>query len=272
VNIAMACSIYMGEPSYVRALPGSVRDVKFLCACLKEMRVEGLVLVAEREFYSESNLCDISASEMEYAIPVRRNSAYYDQVEAGDTDFFFWNGKVIRFGKATASDGRLLYTFVNDEMRMSEERNLLKRVKEGSLGIGDYEKMRGRLGNMVAVSSLDRDPEWIYRLYKRRDRIEKQFRTLFSVLESDATYMRDDDKLRGHLFFAFLSLIIISRFEARICDAGLLGTVSVEDVLLAYSKAYVASEEGGDVDYEVPVKTEEPDSKLGFNIFPIMRS
>ena len=125
---------------------------------------------------------------------------------------------------------------------------------------------------MVVVSSLDRDPEWIYRLYKRRDRIEKRFRTLFSVLESDATYMRDDDRLRGHLFVAFLSLKIISRLEARIRDAGLLGSLSVEDVLLAYSKAYAVSGEGGDVDYEVPAKTEKLDSKLGFNIFPILRS
>lgn len=272
VNIAMACSIDTGEPSYVRALPGSVRDVKSLCACLKEMGIEGLVLVADRGLYSESNLHDISASEMEYAIPVRRNSVYYEQVETVDTDFFFWNEKVIRFGKAAASDGKLLYRFVNDEMRMSEERNLLKKVKEGALGIEDYEKTRGRLGNMVVVSSLDRDPEWIYRLYKRRDRIEKRFRTLFSVLESDATYMRDDDRLRGHLFVAFLSLKIISRLEARIRDAGLLGSMSVEDVLLAYSKAYVVSGEGGDVDYEVPAKTEKLDSKLGFNIFPILRS
>ncbi len=272
VNIAMACSIDTGEPSYVRALPGSVRDVKSLCACLKEMRVEGLVLVADRGLYSESNLRHISDSEMEYAIPVKRNSAYYEQVEAGDTDFFFWSEKVIKFGKATASDGRFLYRFVNDEMRMSEERNLLRRVKEGTLDIGDYEKARPRLGNMVVVSSLDRDPERVYRLYKRRDRIEKRFRTLFSVLESDATYMRDDDRLRGHLFVAFLSLKIVSRLEARIRDAGLLGDTSVEDVLLAYSKAYAVSTEGGDVDYEVPAKTEELDSKLGFNIFPILRS
>ena len=89
---------------------------------------------------------------------------------------------------------------------------------------------------------------------------------------SDATYMRDDDRLRGHLFVAFLSLKIVSRLEARIRDAGLLGDTSVEDVLLAYSKAYAVSTEGGDVDYEVPAKTEELDSKLGFNIFPILRS
>ncbi len=86
---------------------------------------------------------------------------------------------------------------------------------------------------MAVVSSLDRDPEWIYRLYKRRDRIEKRFRILFPVLVSDATYMKDDDRLRGNLFVAFVSLKIISRLQARIHDAGLLGYISVEDVLLA---------------------------------------
>ena len=125
---------------------------------------------------------------------------------------------------------------------------------------------------MVVISSLDREPEWIYGLYKRRDRVEKRFRTLFSILEADATYLKNDDRLRGHLFIAFLSLKILSRLEARIRDAGLLDSTSIEDVLLAYSKAYAVSYEGGDIDYEVPKKTEDLDLVLGFNIFPILRS
>ncbi len=74
VNIAMACSIDAGEPLYVRALPGSFRDVKSLCACEGD-GFERLVLVADRGLYSESNLRCISESEMEYAVPVKKNSA-----------------------------------------------------------------------------------------------------------------------------------------------------------------------------------------------------
>ena len=80
VNIAMACSLDTGEPTYIRALPGSVRDVKALCACLKEMRMVGLILVADKGLYSEENLRTIIESGMDYAIPVKRNSNYYDEV------------------------------------------------------------------------------------------------------------------------------------------------------------------------------------------------
>ncbi len=63
-------------------------------------------------------------------------------METGDIDFFFWSEMVMKFGKAIAFDGRFLYRFVNDEIRMFEERNLLKRVKEGTRDIRDYEKAR----------------------------------------------------------------------------------------------------------------------------------
>ena len=61
--------------------------------------------------------------------------------------------------------------------------------------------------------------------------------------------MRDEDKFRGHLFIAFLNLKILSRLEARIRDAGLLDSISVEDVIPEYSKAYAVSYQGGEVDY-----------------------
>ena len=154
---------------------------------------------------------------------------------------------------------------------MSEDRNNLLKVKENKMTFERYLEIRPKLGHMVIVSSLDREPEWIYNLYRRRDSVEKRFRTIFSILEADETYMRDEDKLRGHLFIAFLSLKILSRLEARIHDAGLLDSISVKDVILEYSKAYTVSFQGEKVDYEVPAKVENLDSKLGLNIFP-MRS
>lgn len=272
VNIAMACSLDTGEPTYVRALPGSVRDMKALCACLKEMRIMDLILVADRGLYSEENILTIIESGMDYAIPVRRNSNYYNEVSTDDQDFFFHKDKVIRYGKKMISDDLYLYRFHNDEMAMSEDRNNLQKVKENKMTFEKYLELKPRLGHMVIVSSLDREPKWIYNLYKRRDSVEKRFRTLFSILEADETYMSDGDKLRGHLFIAFLSLKILSRLEARIRDAGLSNSISVEDVILEYSKAYAVSYQGGKIDYEVPSKVEKLDSELGLNIFPILRS
>ena len=268
----MACVLDSGEPSYIRALPGSVRDVKALCASLSELRKPGLILVADRGLYSKDNVAEIQKSGMDFAIPVKRDSAYYGDVSVGDTDFFFWREKVIRYGKAGLDGGLFLYRFLNDEMAMSEDREFLKKVRDGKLSLDGYVKAKPRFGHMAVVSSLDRDPEWIYGLYKRRDKVEKRFRTLFSIMDSDAAHLRDDDRLRGHIFIAYLSLKILSRLEARIRDAGLSDSTSVEDILLAYSKAYAVSYEGGEVDYEVPKKTEDLDSALGFDIFPILRS
>ena len=272
VNIAMACSLGTGEPSYIRALPGSVRDIKTLCASIREMRIDGVILVGDRGFYSKENTGAIVQAGMDYAFPVKRNSTFYEQVSVGETDFFFWNEKVIRYGKAHPEGGPYLYRFLNDEMAMSEDRNALRKLSEGTLSPEEYLESKKRMGHMVIVSDLDRDPEWIYMLYKRRDKVEKRFRTLFSIMESDSTYMRDNDAMRGHAFVSYISLKILSRLESRIRDAGLLSAMSVDDVLLEYSKSYCVETEGGTIQYEVPASLEKLDSQLGFNIFPILWS
>lgn len=109
-------------------------------------------------------------------------------------------------------------------------------------------------------------------MFKRRDKVEKRFRDFKSNLSADVCYLRDDMSVAGHVFVSFLSLYMLARLEDRIRRANLLSKYSVYDILHEYSKAYAVRMDDGVVDYEVPNKLQDLDAKLGFDIFPILRS
>jgi hypothetical protein len=56
------------------------------------------------------------------------------------------------------------------------------------------------MGHILIVSDLDRPPEAVYLLYKRRDKVEKQFEVWKSTLQADRTWLRDDVGIFGHVF------------------------------------------------------------------------
>lgn len=119
---------------------------------------------------------------MSYAFPVKRSSRFYDMVRICETDFFFRRKKAVRYGKADLGGGRFLYRFANDEAALTEDRHALEALAAEEITREEYLESRPPMGNMVVVSDLGRGPEEIYGLYKCRDRIEKLFRKLFSIL------------------------------------------------------------------------------------------
>ena len=202
----------------------------------------------------------------------RINIALSSDVVTGEFDAFVWRGRVIRFGKRRLDNGNVIYRFQNLEVTSSEEQNAMRRYLEGRTTREEYLLEKGRMGHMVVISNLDRDPEWIYNLYKHRDSVEKDFRRMFEVLGADPLGVSDTPTAAGMVFVLTLAVRLRVRLRNVIRRAGLSSGCSVDDALLAYSKAYAVERESGTVDYEIPARLEKLDSALGLNIFPILRN
>jgi hypothetical protein len=271
INIAMVCTQDSGIPVMMRMIPGSVRDIKTVCSTIKEMGRRDVIIVADRGFYSDENINTLDSNGMDFVMPVRRNSIIYNSGRLDEYDFFEYRGRLIRFGKYRY-DRHWAYRFKDEVLRLGEEHNAFMRYKEGRMTKEDVEEKKERMGQIMIVSNMDMSPEDVYHIFKRRDSVEKRFRTFKSVLEADSTYLQDSMAAFGHVFVTFLSMYMVANLEDRIRKAGLLSKISTEDVLTEYSKAYAVELGSGMVDYEIPKKLEELDAKLGMNIFPILRS
>ncbi len=266
INMALVCSADKGLPTMVRALPGSVKDVRTVYASMLELGVKGKILVMDRGFFSIELFQFLEANGLDYLVPTKRSNNLYEKVELGAGKFIH-RDKLIRFGKARC-DGRYLYLFENTVMRLEEETDLARQSIAGTLTDDEMEVEMQRAGRFLMVSSLDRSPEEIYLIYKRRDKVEKQFEKWKSDLEADAMHLQETASVFGHFFISFLSLYILAKLENAIRDAGMLKHHSTRQVLEEYSKAYLLKGSGGPVRYEVPKKVRDLDKKLGFKLLP----
>jgi len=125
-----------------------------------------------------------------------------------------------------------------------------------------------RAGWFLMVSSLDREPEEIYLIYKRRDKVEKQFERWKNDLEADAMHLQETASVFGHFFISFLSLYMLAKLENAIRDASMLKHWSTRQVIEEYSKAYLLKGSGGPVRYEIPKNVRDLDKELGFKLLP----
>jgi transposase len=269
VNVALLCDAASGLPVMIRALPGSVRDVATIYATLEELDLKDKVLILDRGFFGENVVQFLVKKGLSFVMPARRNSELYEHVDLGDEEFLY-HDRLIHFGKSSYKD-RHLYRFEDMEMRVQEEKNLAKLVFAGRMTKAEKDERMWQVGHILIESDLDRKPEEIYLLYKRRDRVEKLFETWKSTLQADRTWLRSDASVFGHIFISFLSLYLLARLEQALRSAGLLQKMSARQVLEEYSKAYMVKSAGTELDFEVPKKVRDLDRKLGFNLFPNLR-
>ena len=86
------------------------------------------------------------------------------------------------------------------------------------------------------ISDLDRNPSKIYEQYKSRGEVEQVFDTMKGDLESDKTYLRENEKVDGFFFIVFLALRIRFSILKVLMDHDLLGKMSVNEVIFELSK------------------------------------
>jgi transposase len=266
INLALLCSAEEHLPTMIRALPGSVRDIKSIYYTMEEIGIHDRTLILDRGFYSE-DVCDfLDERNVDYVLGTKRYSALYREPVQMD-GFFMYQDRLIKCGRAKVGE-RWIYRFEDTEMRVDEEKNLHQLVLDGKLSREELAERLLKSGHVLILSSLDTVPERIYSLYKRRDAVEKMFDSYKNVLNADRTYLRDDASIFGHVFVAFLSLYIYCRLENLLRGAGLIDRLSPADVLLDFSKVYKVDTGERTMFSDVPKGVAELDRKLGTNIFP----
>jgi len=123
-----------------------------------------------------------------------------------------------------------------------------------------------RFGKMILLSSTRLSWDEVLMLYRERDVIEKEFRTLKNDLSVMPMRMRTVESIHGLLFVLFVSLILRFLLLQRCRENGLLEKRSIDDILLEMRKlrAVYIGEEWHLT--EVTKKQREIFKKLGLNV------
>lgn len=265
VNIAMLFSSDEKLPAMIKVIPGSVRDVKSFKKVLEETSLKNIVIIIDRGMSSPDIIT--KNNDVSFIMPLKRNSKVIDYSMKLDK-LLVYRERGIKCGKVETSDGKFLYLFEDVKMRSEEENTFISLVVNKKKTESEMESKSCRFGRIAILSDLDVECEDVYLMYKIREDVECAFDVLKNPLESDKTYLGNDDAVRGYFFVSFVSLYIYYSIMNILRKGDMLKKVSVRELLLELSKVYAVSDGNRKLITEIPGKVETLLKKLDIDLFP----
>jgi len=138
-----------------------------------------------------------------------------------------------------------LFAFEDPLLKGEEEQALLRKVEANELTIAMFEHKRRLAGVICLVSDMDKDGIDVFDMYKGREDVELAFDAMKNRLESDKTYLRSDEAVRGYFLTTFLAMRIYFKILRSLREKGLTNKISVEEVLFELSKVTKIVEKNG---------------------------
>ncbi|MEW6617701.1 MAG: transposase [Patescibacteria group bacterium] len=271
INLFLLFSLDRVQPIFYRLVPGSIRDVSSLLLSMEESKMKDIILVGDKGFYSADNVKELETKKIRYILPLKRNSQFIDYsplMQAGKKQFgghFLFENRVIWYYEH-AVDGKKIVTFLDERLKVEEERDFLVRVNDGMLKIEEFHENESKFGTISIVTKTDLSPQRIFELLKSRVEIEVTFDTFKNVLNADRSYMRDDSAMEGWMFVNFVALLLYYKVYGLLMSRDFLSRCSPKDVILHLSRVFNVKIGDNWVVSEIPKKTRLLIEKLGIEL------
>ncbi len=275
-NLLLLFSQTQHEPVYYRLLPGNIRDVKSVKLSLKEFGISDAIFIADKGFHSKANILELEELKLKYLIPLKRNNSLINykplkqKGKEGLSDFFKFQGCFIFAISKKIMKDKMLYTFLDDRLKLEEEQCYLNRIttqKEEEYSIEGFHKKAHCFGTFSILTNLtDKTPEEVYAFYKSRMEVERAFDAFKNTLEADRTFMQNDQSMEGWMFMNYLALLAYWRILKLLMKKELLSKFSIKDLLthLSYVKKIKINEEWHQA--EITAKTKKLLNRLDYAI------
>ncbi|MDH5415451.1 MAG: transposase [Flavobacteriaceae bacterium] len=266
INLMLFFSIDKQLPVLLKPLPGSVRDIKALKTVIDEINSKDAILVLDRGLASYKLPVILDENLFNFILPLRRNFKLINYNMKLDNTFPYRN-RGIKWSKKKRGK-YLLYLFEDVKLKAEEETTFIQLMANGKRKKGAYQMESKKFGKIAILSNLDMVGEEIYLMYKDRVDIEVAFDALKNELENDKTCLNDEDAIRGYFFISFISLYLYYRILNLLRKNNLVSKVSVNEVLLEFSKVYEIHIGKKKKLSEIPDKVVKLAKSLGLDIFP----
>ena len=154
INMLLLFSSDRKLPTYVRLLPGSVRDVTTIKNTVKMAELENYFFIADRGFYSDENVKMLEREDISYIIPLKRNSAIIPkQISEKFDGIFVYNERPIIFWK-NERETDFLYIYEDKSLKQEEEKNCLLAVEQGEKSMETYHQEKEKFGKISSTCSI----------------------------------------------------------------------------------------------------------------------
>jgi len=253
----MAFSTNTYLPTAVDVFYGSMKETKILKYFVERFPSKDIGFILDRGFTDYDMLLDFKKRGIHYIAALKKNSAFIP-AKVDMEGAFVYRKRSVAFSKVVLEGYGFLYLFLDPKLKGVEEDFLLGRVAEGCLSMGEFEVSRVLAGVFGLVSDLDVEARVVFEQYKGREEVEQGFDFMKNDLEADRSYLGCDEAVRGYFVVVFLAMRLYFKILRRLREHGLVGKVSVREVLFELSKMRLVVEASGK-EYlcALPKKTEE---------------
>jgi transposase len=266
IKVALAFSTTTYLPVAIDVFYGSLKEVKILKYFKEQYKRSDLGFIMDRGFNSYELLLELKKAGIHYIVPLMKNSKFLPPTIQLSGVFEYGGGgkkkkkkgRVIAFDKVCCGEYGFLYLFKDPGLGKLVDEYLLGLVFREKLSMEEYyfeERLAGVFG---VLSDLDVEPCVVFEQYKAREEIEQAFDFMKNDLEADHTCLGDDDVVRGFFVVVFLAMRLYFKILQRLREKGLVGVVSVREVLYSLSKMQMIVEASGrEYLCALPKKTEK---------------
>jgi transposase len=238
INFMFIFSTNQQLPTYYKALSGNIKDIKAFKLCLKESGIKDATIIADKGFYSKSNVLEMKKERLNYIIPLRRNSSLisYETIKNGNKSkfdgYFMYQKRVIWYYK-TKVESEDVYVFMDEELKNNEIKDYLNRVDSlpEKYNIDTFHQKQYAFGTVAMVSNLYEKPEKIYKEYKARGEIEGMIDVLKNTFDADKSYMQDEKALEAWMFINFIALHWYYKIIHKLKECDLNKKYSPKDII-----------------------------------------
>jgi len=213
-NIMFAFSTELRLPLYYRILPGNIKDIKSFKLSLEELNAKDSVVVADKGFYSKSNIEELQKENIDFIIPLRRNNSLikYENFNTLDkssfTGFFKFQDRIIWYYSYKIQDRLSVNIYLDEELKTEETKDYLNRIETlpEKYNMETFFEKQNRFGTITMLHNTDNDPEKVYVNYKSRNQIEEMIDVMKNILEADKSYMQNEQALETWMFINHITL------------------------------------------------------------------
>ncbi|NLB86537.1 MAG: transposase, partial [Bacteroidales bacterium] len=202
-------------PLYYRMLVGNMREITAMKNTIEMAGLENCIHIADKGFFSETNILKLEELKMPFIIPIRRDNTlinYSDLEDIEQTDNYFnYENRFIFYADSKKSNNRSLELFLDGKLKEMEKTDYLRRIQSHP---EDYTKAKFNtkvksMGSFALLHNTDMQAEEVYNQYKIRGEIEQFFDHLKNTIDADVSNMQREQSLNAWMFINHLSMIII---------------------------------------------------------------
>ena len=240
INMMFVYSMKLNKPVYYRVMPGNIKDISSFKLCLDESGITDATVIADKGFYSQTNINKLEQEKLKYIIPLRRNSNLidYQPIKNGDLKefdgYFIYEKKIIWYYQKI-QDNRKIVVYKNDELKNEEINDYLNRCETlpEKYNTEAFFQKQHQFGTIAFITNLDdkQTAENVYVSYKSRNQIEVMIDVFKNIFNADKTHMQDNDSIEGWMFINYVVMLWYYKILHHLQNEKLNAKYSPKDII-----------------------------------------